>query len=50
MKKQTFTATDFQQKTYAKPQIKVVEIKSAELLSGSGDTEKYEQEEYNPWQ
>ena len=50
MNKETFTAADFQRKTYAQPQIKVVEIESAELLSGSGDgasTQSLDEEEFD---
>ena len=49
MKKTTILATDFQKKTYAQPQIKVVEIESAELLSGSGDasTQSLDEEDFN---
>ena len=48
MNKETFTVADFQRKPYAQPQIKVVEIESAELLSGSGaSTQSLDEEEFD---
>lgn len=49
MNKTTIPAAAFQKKTYAQPQIKVVEIESAELLSGSGDasTQSLDEEEFD---
>ena len=35
MNKETIAAADFQRKAYAKPQIRVVEIKSADLICTS---------------
>ena len=50
MKKTTIPAADFQKKTYAQPPIKVVEIESAVLLSGSDDgasTQSLDEEEFD---
>ena len=45
MKKTTIAAADFQRKPYAKPQMKVVEIKDADIICTS--TEKLDEEEFN---
>ena len=47
MNKETFTAADFKRKPYAKPQIEVVEIKDADLICTSGNTEGLEEENFN---
>ena len=45
MNKETITTADFQRKPYAKPQMKVVEIKDADIICTS--TEKLDEEEFN---
>lgn len=47
MNKVSIVATDFQRKPYAEPQIKVVEIKGADMICTSGETEKLEEEEFD---
>lgn len=48
MNKTTIPAAAFQKKTYAQPQIKVVEIESAELLSGSGaSTQSLDEDDFD---
>lgn len=41
MNKETIAAADFQRKAYAKPQIRVVEIKEADIICTSGGTSKF---------
>lgn len=47
MNKETIAATDFK-KPYAKPQIRVVEIKSADLICTSTN-DPFTPDPYNPW-
>ena len=48
MNKETIAAADFQRKAYAKPQIRVVEIKSADLICTSTN-DPFQTDPYNPW-
>ena len=48
MNKKTFTAADFRRKPYAKPLMKVVEIKGADIICTSGETEDLGEEVF-PW-
>ncbi len=48
MKKETFTAADFQRKPYVKPRIKVVEIDHADIICTSGaSTQSLEEDEFD---
>lgn len=47
MNKKTIAAADFQRKPYAKPLIKVVEIKGADIICTSGaSTQSLDEEDY----
>ena len=46
MKQQNMLVTDGK-KQYAKPQIKVVEIKGADIICGSGRLREYDREEWD---
>lgn len=49
MDKKTIVLTDLQRKSYEKPQIRVVEMKGADIICTSGRTEAYSEGDTDDW-
>lgn len=49
MKKEIIATADFLRKPYVRPQIRVVEMKEADIICTSGGTEEYGEGDTSDW-